>query len=99
MATQGVDMLQTYAWGVLVTGWPPEFLAEVTEEMFNALYGIGCAGAVAAMVAYDPLDPAPWQFGNLCEETNSYGFRPITAICPVACGCRETHALLCPATC
>jgi len=96
---QGADMLQTYASDMRLTGWPPELVAAVTEKMFNTMHGIGCAGAVAAMVAYDPLDPAPWQYGNMCEETSVYGFRPISAICPVACGCRETHALLCPATC
>lgn len=40
-----------------------------------------------------------WSMGNLCEEANWYKLRPITAICPVSCGCPDGGGLFCPTTC
>jgi hypothetical protein len=37
--------------------------------------------------------------GDLCEETNSEGLRPITLVCPETCRCDRSGALLCPPAC
>lgn len=97
---QGTDLFQAYITGLRGLGFPGGMMEKMVADMEFALYNLGCEGAVGAMTFdYYSYYYDAWEYGNLCEETNVYGFRPITAICPVACRCQETHALLCPSTC
>lgn len=91
---RGIDLLDAYVEGLQATAWPAAFIAPFIQTINSTLHQYGCAGAVWAMTSHDG-----WYYGNLCEETNLYGFRPIAAICPVSCACQETQALLCPTTC
>ncbi|CAK0887041.1 unnamed protein product, partial [Prorocentrum cordatum] len=79
---QGTDLVQAYTDGLRQTTWPPEVIEHMIQTMSDAIATIGCAGVAQAMLSYNDSDPNPWQFGNLCAETNLYGFRPITTICP-----------------
>lgn len=89
----GVDLLAVYIEGLRATGWPSNPMDTIIRDLNDSIVRYGCPGLVANMSS------PGWVWGNLCEETNLFRFRPITAICPVSCGCADGGGTFCPTTC
>jgi len=88
----GVDLLTAYIEGLRAAGWP-SVMDQLIQDIESKITQGGCPGLVANM------SDSSWYWGNLCEEANLFKFRPITAVCPVSCGCASSGGLFCPTTC
>jgi hypothetical protein len=85
----GQDLLANYINGIMATEWPLGYSSSVADAINQTIYQIGCAG-----MAYISAG-----FGNLCSEDNPIRLRPLTSVCPVACGCATGGGVGCPTTC
>jgi hypothetical protein len=90
-----VDLIDAYLAGLWQMDWSTELVDGIIEILNMTLTEHGCPGLVSFM----ETPTADWRFGDLCKSDNQALFRPITAICPVSCGCQQSKDLLCPATC
>merc|ERR1712194_225788 len=92
----GQDLLAVYLESFSYIGFPVEMTSGWVNGINASLHADGCAGAVEAMTKWELEN---WFLGNLCKEDNTFGFKPMSSICPVSCGCKEEDLLLCPTAC
>jgi hypothetical protein len=83
----GTDVLDVFMSGTMGTFWLPRYGVDVSASIRHA----GCARALHGL-------RGTW-LGDLCQETNAEGIRPITLVCPVSCRCDVSGALMCPPSC
>lgn len=93
----GTDLLDAYLEGLRQAGWPALVFGDFIDQFELMLKLPPPIGGCPKLIQFMASDENG--FGNVCDETNWFRFRPIAAICPVSCGCRESGGPFCPTAC